>query len=261
VLDTDSWSYLDDVDAFVGRLDEALSRHRPKLLLFSSPDNPTGGVVPDEAFDAIVARAAHHGCIVAVDYAYREQYFTASRPLHFSVDPDRHDNLVAIHSNSKWCRGLGRRLGWAIAPPRIIDALELVQQAVILCPDTVHQVALARYLGSALDDGSLRDYLEDARRRYARAAEHMSTCVERHLGMRHVAPAGGLYTVIDVETEADAFVHDIVAATGVVFVPGPGFGDTLAHAVRASFGPLVDDLDRIEEGFVRVRDHLASDDG
>lgn len=256
VLDTGSWRYFDDVDAAVSRLEEALAMHRPKLLLFCSPDNPTGAIIPDAAFDAIVVAARRHGCMVAVDYAYRAQYFGSERPRHFSPDPDEHDHVIAIHSNSKWCRGLGRRLGWAVARPDIIEALELVQQSVILCPDTFHQAALAAYLDAAMADGSLAEYLEQARRRYGDAARHASRCIDEYLGLRHVPPQGGLYTVVDVGTEADAFARRVLAATGVVLVPGGGFGSTLAEAVRISFGPLVDEPERVEEGFARLSEYL-----
>jgi aspartate/methionine/tyrosine aminotransferase len=257
VLDVESWSYFGDAAAILTRLEELLRQQRPKLLLFSSPDNPTGQIVPDDVFDDIVVLAARHGCLVAVDYAYRAQYFGERPPRHFAAGPARHENLIAIHSNSKWCRGLGRRLGWVVARPDIVSALALVQQSVILCPDTLHQTALAEYLDTALDDGSLRRYLEDSRRAYARAARHMCACIERYLDMRFLEPQGGLYTVVEVGDDGDAFVHEILGATGVIFVPGSGFGATLAGAVRISFGPLVNAPDLMEEGFARVRRHLA----
>lgn len=258
VLDTDSWSYFNDSAAIVDRLEHILADQRPKLLLFSSPDNPTGRLVPDDAFDQIVATAARHGCLVAVDYAYRAQYFGPQRPAHFAAGPAQHDNLISIHSNSKWCRSLGRRLGWVEANADIVDALALVQQSVILCPDTVHQTALAGYLATALDDGSLAAYLKETRHLYARAAQHMSRCIGEYLKMPYLEPEGGLYTVVDVGVPAESFVHDVLAATGVIFVPGTGFGDTLANAIRVSFGPLVNDLGRMEEGFARVHRYLES---
>ncbi len=256
VLDTESWSYFADPDAILENLERILVEQHPKLLLFSTPDNPTGRLVPDQAFAEIVALTARHRCMVAVDYAYRAQFFTEQQPAHFAVGPAQHENLIRIHSNSKWCRGLGRRLGWIEAAPDIVDALELVQQGVILCPDTLHQVALARYLEKALDDGSLRTYLEDSRQCYARAARHMSRCIDEYLGMPYLEPEGGLYTVVDVGCEAETLVYDILAATGVIFVPGTGFGASLATAIRVSFGPLVNDLERMEEGFARVRRYL-----
>jgi aspartate/methionine/tyrosine aminotransferase len=259
VLDPATFRYFGD--SAVRRIEEALARHRPKLLLFSSPDNPTGQLVPDDAFDRVIAAAASAGCTVAVDLAYREQYFSEQRPRHFSASPMHHDNLVALHSNSKWCRGLGRRLGWAVARPEIIEALALVQQSVILCPDTFHQQALARYLDGALEDGSLATYLEASRALYATAARRLSECIEEHLKMSYLSPQGGLYTVVDVGRDADAFVREVLRATGVIFVPGAGFGATLERAVRVSFGPLVHDLPRMDEGFRRVRAHLGGPSG
>jgi aspartate/methionine/tyrosine aminotransferase len=38
----------------------------------------------------------------------------------------------------------------------------------------------------------------------------------------------------------------------VIVVPGWGFGETLQHAVRLSYGPLVHNLDKIEEAMQRI---------
>ena len=249
VLDPGTWKYFEDRPETLRRIDAAMREHKPKLLLFSSPDNPTGRLFPDQAFDTLLENAAAHGCTVAVDFAYRAQYFVPEQPAHFAASPARHPNFIAIHSNSKWCRGLGRRLGWIIAEPSLIDALAMVQQSVILCPDSVHQEALSRYLDAALNDGSLLEYLESARRDYAHAGAHLAGCIEDYLQMPYLEPEGGLYSVVDVGTPAEDFVHAVLAATGVIFVPGGGFGKTLANGVRISFGPLVNDLDRMEEGF------------
>lgn len=252
VVDTEAWAFMPDHDALLARLDEALERERPRLLLFSTPDNPTSRLVPDEVFFGILERAAAADCFVAVDYAYRAQCF-GDDPRHFSASPVDHPNLIRIHSNSKWCRGLGRRLGWIEAAPEVIEALEIVQQGTTLCGDTLHQHVLAAYLEKALADRSLDDYLAQAREDYRRAAEHASRCVEEYLGMRYMEPEGGLYVVVDVGTDADAFVREVLRATGVIFVPGRGFGATLERAIRVSYGPLVHDLERMEEGFRRVR--------
>ncbi len=261
VLDTGEWSYFADAGAILGRLEEILEHDKPKLLLFSSPDNPTGGMVPDAALFDLIGLTARHGCFVAVDYAYRAQYFTEEQPAQFGASPIAHPNLIKIHSNSKWCRGLGRRLGWVEARTDVIDALEIVQQSVVLCPDTVHQMALADYLERALPDGSLRAYMEDSRAAYAAAAQHLTGCVDEYLRMKRITPQGGLYTVVDVVRNGDDFVYEVLENTGVIFVPGGGFGETLKHAVRVSFGPLVNDLERMEQGFERVRDYLKHDPG
>jgi aspartate/methionine/tyrosine aminotransferase len=256
VMNTDAWSAFADPDTLLAAFAEILERDRPRLLLFSSPDNPTGRIVPDAIFNELVARAAAADCWVAVDQAYRAQCYVDPLPASLSAGPAEHPNLIRIHSNSKWCRGLGRRLGWVEATPELVQALEVAQQGVALCPDTVHQHALAAYLERGLDDGSLARYLEDARGSYRTAAEHLCRGIDEHLGMRYLTPQGGLYTVMDVGTDGDQFAYDVLRHTGVVFVPGSGFGPSLRDAVRISFGPLVNDLGRMEEAIARVGRYL-----
>ena len=59
---------------------------------------------------------------------------------------------------------------------------------------------------------------------------------------------------MDVGRNGDEFVREVLASTGVIFVPGSGFGPSITNGVRISYGPLVNDLDRIEEGIRRVGD-------
>lgn len=256
VIDEDSWSYMPDPERLLSDLEAALARERPRLLLFSSPDNPTSQLVPDDVFFRMVEMAGAADCFVAVDFAYRAQCFV-DEPAHFSASPIDHPNLVRLHSNSKWCRGLGRRLGWVEAAHEVVEALEVVQQGTTLCGDTVHQYALASYLEKAVADGSLDRYLAQAREDYRHAAERASQCVEEYLGMRYMRPQGGLYVVVDVGMDGDRFVREVLENTGVIFVPGSGFGDSLARAIRVSYGPLVHDLAKMETGFRRVQHHLA----
>jgi aspartate/methionine/tyrosine aminotransferase len=258
VLDPEDWTFMADPDRVLKLLAETLERDEPRLMLFSTPDNPTSRIVPDDSFFQMLEMAQDAGCFVAVDYAYRAQCFLEEQPAQFAASPVRHPNLIRLHSNSKWCRGLGRRLGWIEAAPDVVGALETVQQGTTLCPDTVHQFALAAYLEGALPDGSLATYLSESRETYRRAAECTVRCVRDYLDMPCLEPEGGLYTVVDVGRNGDDFVREVLPATGVIFVPGSGFGPSLENGIRISYGPLVNDLDRIEEGFRRVGEYLSN---
>jgi aspartate/methionine/tyrosine aminotransferase len=257
VFDTEQWAYMPDGNAVVEAFAQTLAEHSPRAVLFSSPDNPTSQLIRDDVFFQMLEMAAHVDCFVIVDFAYRAQCFQETLPEHFSASPAKYSNLIRLHSNSKWCRGLGRRLGWVEAAPHVVDALEVVQQSTALCPDSVHQHALAAYLNEALPDGSLATYMEDTNRLYAEAGRHTVACVREHLDMRCLDPEGGLYTVVDVGMDGDQFVREVLPKTGVIFVPGSGFGPALDGAIRVSYGPLVHDLDRIEQGFRRVGEALG----
>jgi aspartate/methionine/tyrosine aminotransferase len=253
VIDPDSWRYLPDVDpdGTAQAFRRLFDRHRPKVVLFGAPDNPTSQIVPQGLADVMLERTSGAGSWLVMDFAYKCQCF-AERPAYYAWSPADHPNLIGVHSNSKWARGLGRRLGWIEADTDVVDAIERVQQCSILCPDTLTQMATARYLTSAIPSGALQQYVDAANERYRTAARHTVDAIDRYIGARRLVPQGGLYTVMDVGRDADAFVPEALKATGVLLVPGRGFGPSIASGVRVSFGPLVQDLDRIDEGLARL---------
>ena len=253
VLDPASWSYLPESDPtgvareFV-RLFEA---HHPRMVLFGAPDNPTSQILPQAVAEVMLATTVEAGAWLAIDFAYKCQYFQAP-PAYYSWSPADHPNVVGIHSNSKWARGLGRRLGWLEAHPSVVDAIERVQQCSILCPDTMSQMTMARYLKTAIASGSLKRYVDSANAIYRKAAQVTMNAVDAHLQRPRLTPAGGLYTVVDIGTNAEEFVPRALQATGVLVVPGAGFGASLTNGVRISFGPLVRDTNKIEDGLARL---------
>ena len=253
VLDPQSWSYLPETDpeGTAREFARLFDQHRPRLVLFGAPDNPTSQVVPQSLAEAMLARTSDAGAWLAIDFAYKCQYFQAP-PAYYAWSPADHPNVIGIHSNSKWARGLGRRLGWIEAHPSVVDALERVQQCSILCPDTLSQMTMARYLQSAIPGGSLRRYIEHANALYKQAAEVTLAAIDTHVRRPRLTPAGGLYTVVDIGTNAEEFVPRALKATGVLVVPGAGFGASLTNGVRISFGPLVRDTAKIEEGLSRL---------
>ena len=87
---------------------------------------------------------------------------------------------------------------------------------------------------------------------YGEAARITAEAVDEHLQRPRLDSMGGLYTVVDVGTDADGFVPRALRATGVLVVPGGGFGPSLASGVRISYGPLVTNPEKIREGLSRL---------
>lgn len=259
LMDRDTWSYLPvsdpgrAIDAFTRLFDEK----RPRLVLFGAPDNPTSQILPHALVEAMRARTADSGAWLAIDYAYKCQYFEPPPP-YYAWSPADHPHVIGIHSNSKWGRGLGRRLGWLTAAPGVVDAVERVQQCSLLCPDTLAQLAMARYVAQAIGDGSLGAYVAATNDLYRTAAQTTLAAVDRHLERPRLDPMGGLYTVVDVGTDADAFVPRALQATGVLVVPGGGFGPSLKTGIRLSYGPLVTTPETIDEGLARLGKWMRS---
>jgi aspartate/methionine/tyrosine aminotransferase len=253
VMDPSTWAYLPETDPerVIDDFERIFRAHRPRLVIFGAPDNPTSQFLPQVVADVISERAADAGAWVAIDYAYKCQTFRAP-PAYYAWSPAEHPHVIGIHSNSKWGRGLGRRLGWLEADPLVVAGMERVQQSSILCPDTLSQMTMTRYVLSAVADGSLRAYVDRANQLYRDAAQVTLQAVDEFLGRPRLEPAGGLYTVVDIGTDADDFVPRALQATGVLVVPGGGFGPSIANGVRISYGPMVMAPDKIREGIERL---------
>jgi aspartate/methionine/tyrosine aminotransferase len=256
VLDPDRWSFKDEHD-LVEDFKEIHEHHKPKLVMIPTPDNPSSQVFGDRFVKAMADICHDADTFMLFDYAYKTQCFV-KHPSYYAWGPADVPHMIAVHSNSKWGRGLGRRLGWVEADAEVVDALERVQQRSILCPDTLHQFAFTEYISRSLADGSLCTYLEEKKRAYARAASLTVAAIRKHLGMPCLEPQGGLYTLMDVGEDGDAFVARVLKNTGVLFIPGRGFGESLANGVRISYGPHVEHTDIIEAGFRRVAAYLGT---
>jgi aspartate/methionine/tyrosine aminotransferase len=259
VLDPHTWSYLPETDVaqVIAEFHRLFDMYEPRLVLFGGPDNPTSQLVPQALADAMSERTAAAGAWLAIDFAYKCQCFDTP-PAYYAWSPADHPHVIGIHSNSKWGRGLGRRLGWIEATPPVIDALERVQQYSILCPDTLSQMTMARYVERAIADGSLRTYVQSANELYQAAARVTIAAIEEHVRRPHLVPSGGLYTVVDVGGDANTFVPRALQATGVLVVSGRAFGPSLENGIRISYGPLVMAHDRIRRGIERLGDWMRA---
>ena len=253
LLDVSTWRYVADekIAEFAG----FIRREKPKLILLCAPDNPTSQLPSTEFVRAALAAAQEVGAFLVIDFAYKALVWSEPLPEYFSWGPT--DNFVSIHSNSKWCRGLGRRLGWVEGPVEIIEALEAVQGSSILCPDSLHQMALVDYVKAGLATDSIRPYVRATAKLYETAARRTVQAIGEYLKLPCLVPQGGLYTVVRTGQESSEFTRRILEKTGVIFVPGWGFGETLKHAVRLSYGPLVHHLDQIDVALKRVGEFLA----
>lgn len=248
LLDTKEWRYVadDKTEEFAS----FIRREKPKVVLLCAPDNPTSQIPSDPFVRAALEAVQEIGGFLVIDFAYKELVWQDTIPEYFSWGP--HDNYVSIHSNSKWCRGLGRRLGWVEAPVEIVEALEAVQGASILCPDTLHQMALTDYITRGIAADRIRPYVRHTAKLYQSAAEETVRAVKTFLQMPCLVPQGGLYTVVRTGMESSALARKVLENTGVIVVPGWGFGRTLQQAVRLSYGPLVHDLEKIQEAMRRI---------
>jgi len=144
-----------DLDAMAAAVTE-----RTRMVLVCSPNNPTGPIVTAAEFDAFMA-AVPQSVLVVLDEAYAE-FVTDEAAVHGHPLLAAHPNLVVLRTFSKAYGLAGLRVGYALGPDYVLDAVRAC--AIPLSVTAQGQAAAlaslereAELLGRVTEIATLRD--------------------------------------------------------------------------------------------------------
>ena len=103
----------------------AVRERHPVVTLLTSPNNPTGTVLPLAVARAVLTAAAEHGGLVVVDEAYAE-FRRAATPSALALLDD-YPNLIVTRTMSKAFAYAGARVGYLAASRAVVDAVRIVR--------------------------------------------------------------------------------------------------------------------------------------
>ena len=252
VIDEEKWEYV--ADKKIEEFSNYILENKPKIVLLVSPDNPTSKILSQNFIQKTLDSVKKVDGYLLIDFAYKELVFDKNIPEYFSWGPT--ENFIAKRTNSKWCRSLGRRIGWIEAEETIIESLELIQSSTILSPDQLHQMAFQKFITESIENNTLNNYIKQTQKLYKNISEKTNQIIDKYLKLPTIKPDGGLYIFMKINSDSAIFVKEVLKNTGVFFIPGWGFGKTGKNAVRISLGPLVNNPEKIEEGIIKVADYL-----
>src|SRR5262249_11712652 len=113
---------------------------RTKVLIFNSPNNPTGTVFSNEVLERIAQLADEHDLWIISDEVYGRILFSGEYQSTWSL-PGMAERTIIIDGFSKSFAMTGWRLGYAVAPEEIIDAMDLLVLNTFTCTAEFTQVA------------------------------------------------------------------------------------------------------------------------
>lgn len=113
-----------------------------KAIIINSPSNPTGVVYTESEIKIVAKFAKDHNLIVISDEIYDKFYYD-KEPVSIS---NYYDNVVILNGFSKSFAMTGERVGYAIGPEYIIDAMIKIQQYTFVCTPSASQKALENNL-------------------------------------------------------------------------------------------------------------------
>ena len=227
---------------------------RSKLLIINSPNNPSGAVLSREEFEKIYWLAAKRGVRLMTDECYC-RFLYDGEPFSIASMPDAKEHVVVAGSLSKTYAMTGWRIGFALAPKPLIDAMMKLQSHTTSNPTSISQKAAIEALRGSQD--SIPVMLAE----YLTRRDYVVGRLRAIPGVKIAEPQGAFYAYPNVSvgfrngiTSALQFSEKLLAQEYVAVVPGEAFG-TSEH-VRISYATsmkeLARGLDRIER-FIRER--------
>lgn len=216
---------------------------RTKVVVCTSPSNPSGRTLSRDDLLNITDALRDHGAYLISDEIYRELYYTPERPESLS---SFHDRTIVISGLSKSMSMTGWRLGWLCGEESVVKAALVLHGYVTTCASTVSQKA-ALVAWSPEAEEARAGFRETFRAR----KDHLLATIDSELGLRAVVPEGAFYTMLDVsDYGASMDVANALLEERVITVPGSGFGSESEGFLRVSFCA---DHETLTEGVRRIK--------
>jgi len=243
-------------------LDELREKVGPatRLIAICNPNNPTGRALTDEEVASIVDIADGVGAWILADEVYAGAERTSDE-----VTPSlwgRYDRVIAVGSMSKAYGLPGLRLGWAVAPPDMVDEIwarhEYVALSATMLSNKLAEVALSPEVRPRI--------LERTRGYIRRGYPILQAWMDSHPGLFSFTPpdaAAIAFARYHLEVNSTELAERLRTRHGVLVVPGDQFG--IDHCLRISFGVppahLNAGLERIGDGIAELTGSHAAFSG
>ncbi|HAC23696.1 MAG TPA: aspartate aminotransferase [Cytophagales bacterium] len=237
---------------------EAAITPKTRLIIFSSPCNPTGSVFTRKELEAIAAVVLpHNDLLVIADEIYEHINFTGDQTSIGSL-PGMFDRTITINGFAKGFAMTGWRVGYMCAPKWIADAANKMQGQLTSANSSIAQRAALAAVTS--DITPTRKMVEE----YKRRREIVYELLKKLPGVKANYPTGAFYFFPDVSyyygksdgertiTNGEDFCMYMLEKAHVSLVTGDAFGEP--RCIRLSYAASENEL---REALKRMGEALA----
>jgi aspartate/methionine/tyrosine aminotransferase len=221
---------------------------RTKILITNSPGNPTGTVYSDAVQRRIAELAVKHDLLVLSDEIYARIIYGGEYASMMRY-PGMEERTLIIDGFSKSFAMTGWRLGYTVAPPHIVSALNMLTMNSYTCVAEFTQYAAIEALRDR-QGATPRMVAEFGKRR-----EQFARDLNRVPSFRCAPPEGAFYAwvnVADTGLSAEEICRIMLEEAGVAAIPGAAFGPSGKDFVRFSFASSTATLKEAVERILKV---------
>lgn len=221
---------------------------RTKLILLTSPSNPSGWVMSEDEMRRVMDFARERGIWVLSDEVYGRLVYDGLRAPSFLDVARPDDRLLVVNSFSKAWAMTGWRLGWLIGPAAIEEAIRDVALYSNMCPPAFSQFGAI----AALRDGE--PFIASQLAMWKSNIDVLMEYYARIPGLVAARPQSTFYSVFRVESEPDclALTRRLIQEGGLSLAPGCSFGQVTRGYIRLCFAVSEQRLRTALDRLVRV---------
>jgi len=226
-----------------GEVLDASGAAEADLLVMCYPNNPTGATMTRAELEPVAEFAREHDLLVLSDEVYADLTYDHE---HTSIAtlPGMRERTVVFNGFSKAYAMTGLRLGYAMAPPEAIEAMNRIHQYTMLSAPTTAQHAAVEALDNCDPD------VAEMREQYDRRRKFLLSRFE-DIGIDCFRAAGAFYAFPECPwDDSAAFAEALIEEERVAVVPGDVFGAGGEGHLRVSYATglsqLKEAMDRIE---------------
>lgn len=220
---------------------------KANIVFVNYPGNPTGAVASDEFFERAIHFGKKHDILICMDNAYSEVYYDGKKPRSILEFKGAKDIAIEFHTLSKTFNMTGWRLGMAVGNAQAIQALGKIKtnmdSGVFKAIQWAGVEAFKHY----------KPFVEGQNAIYQKRRDLMMTGL-RELGLTSPAPKASFYIWSKVPKgfTSEAFTIELLEKTGILVVPGSGYGEFGQGYFRIS---ITTPNHRLEEAIHRLKAH------
>jgi aspartate aminotransferase len=221
------------------------------ILFLNSPSNPTGGVVPPDEFERILALCKKHNIWLMSDECYSHFTYEPHKPYSIASVTGSRENVIIIGSMSKTFAMTGWRVGYTLAPEPLIQASIKLQSQSTSNPTSIAQYAALEAMRGSME--TVPQMLAEYARRRKRIVEGLRAIP----GVKCEEPGGAFYAFPNISEHLNGknalaktcteLTKQLLEKVQVAVVPGEAFG--APGYLRLSYATSIE---RIDEGLRRL---------
>ena len=198
----------------------AAFHHQTKAIILNTPNNPTGKVFSREELELIRDLCVEFNVLAITDEIYEHIIYDGTQHISIASLEGMGERTVTINGLSKTYSVTGWRVGWAVAPPNVTNAIRKVHDFLTVGAPAPLQEAGAAALGLA------PSYYQSLATAYCARRDRLMPALAE-AGFRCFRPRGAYYVMTDISAfgyrDDVEFTNYLVKEVGVAAVPGSSF--------------------------------------